>query len=161
MRIGARRLSGASADDRWRCNETPTASLRILTKWIWDAGMAGRCRSEPWMVRSGVLAFVNDVTGQPVQSDASFISILERWSFTCSVLSRAQIETHATKTQMKLIGSRAAINLLSGERVINIAKIIHIRFVLCHSAFRFTFTTLHVEEAHRREFAPTQSAKIE
>jgi hypothetical protein len=136
MRSAGRFLSGGSADDSWRCRETPRTHLRISTEWIRDRDMTGCCGIEPCIVSSGILAFGNAVSGQPMQSDKSIVSILEGWSFTCSVLSRAQIETHATKAQMKLIGSRAAINLLSGERVINIVRIIHIRFDLCHSGLR-------------------------
>lgn len=71
------------------------------------------------------------MSGQPRQSDASFISIgaVSR-SFECwSVLSRAQIEAHATNTHTKLIGSNAAINLLKGERVLGIVTIIHTQLV--------------------------------
>lgn len=85
-------------------------------------------------MRSRILAFGNEVSGQPLQSDASLNWIGEEtWLFTCrSMLSRAQIETQATKSHMMLIGSSAAINLLSREHVINIAQIIHMQFALGH-----------------------------
>jgi hypothetical protein len=135
MRSAGRRLSGGSADERWRCRETKaTPSSRESTESIMHGITTSVCRSEPWIVRSGILAFGKEVSGQPLQSDASFISIGEEtWPFECpSVLSRAQIETQAANSHMKLIGSTAAINLLSGKRVINIVKIIHIRFSLRH-----------------------------
>lgn len=90
-------MSGGSADDRWRCRETKaTPSAKESTESIKDG--TGVCRSEPWIVRSAILAFGKEVSGQPLQSDASFISIGEEtWSFEYhSVLSRAQIETQAT-----------------------------------------------------------------
>jgi hypothetical protein len=134
MRSAGRRLSGGSAD-RWRCRKTKArSSAKESTESTKDGVRTGVCRSEPWTVRSGILAFGKEVSGQPLQSDASFISIGEETRlFECpSVLSRAQIETQATNSHMKLIGSSAAISLLIGKHVINIAKIIHIHFALRH-----------------------------
>jgi hypothetical protein len=53
-----------------------------------------------------------------------------RWCFAALIC--AHIETHATKSHKKVIGSNAAINLLSGKRDINTAKIIHIQSTLSH-----------------------------
>jgi hypothetical protein len=133
MRSADRRLSGGSADDRWRCRETKaTSSAKESTERIKDGGATGVCRSETWIVRSGILALGKEVSGQPLQSDASFIAVGEEtWLFECpSVLSRAQIETQATNIHIKLIGSSAAINLLSRKHVIDIVKIIHIQVPL-------------------------------
>jgi len=56
------------------------------------------------------------------------------WLFECpSVLSRAQIETQATNTHVKLSGSIAAISLLNERHVINIVKIIPVKVPLRHS----------------------------
>ena len=90
------------------------------------------CRSELWVVRSGNVAFGKEVSGQPLQSDSSSISIGElNWlRERPSELSRAQIERHATNTHIKHIGSNAASNLLSGRHVPDIAKIIHIQLAL-------------------------------
>lgn len=96
-----------------------------------EPGAIGRCRSGPWAVPSGILAFGNEVIGHPAHPDASRTFTTEDWVSACSALSRSQIETHATKIHMKLIGSNAAINLLNGG--VNIPNIIHSGFVLCHS----------------------------
>jgi hypothetical protein len=52
------------------------------------------------------------------------------WCF--AALTCAQIETQATNSHKNVIGSNAAINLLSGKRDINTAKIIHIQSALSH-----------------------------
>lgn len=135
MRSAGRRLSGGSADESWRCRKTKATSAKGSSESIKDGIRTGVCGSGPWIVRSGILAFGKEVSGQPLQSDASCISICEETRlFECpSILSRAQIEMQATNSHMKLIGSSAAINLLTGKHVINISKIIHIQFALRHS----------------------------
>lgn len=126
MRRAGRRLSGGSARIGRRCLETNSNLLtETLRERIENVSETAGRRSEPWIVRSGILDFGTAVTGQALHSDESLISEVVVRLFTHSVLSRAQIETHATNSQVKLIGSRAAINFLSGKQVINIAKIVH------------------------------------
>ena len=136
MRRVKRRSSGGSADERSPRREAkPTASASESTDWMRDATRTGACRSEPLSVRSGVVAFGSEATGQPLQSEAASISIGETRLFERpSALSRAHIETQATNSQMKLIGSSVAIIRLCGKRVINIAKIIHSGYALRHSS---------------------------
>jgi hypothetical protein len=131
MRSAGRRLSGRSLVDLWCCRETTTTPL-LQTEMATnkDSSAIGRCRSGPWAERSGILAFGNNVIGQPAHPDASRTFTTENWVSECSALSRSQIETHATKIHMKLIGSKAAINLLNGG--VNIPNIIHSGFVLRH-----------------------------
>jgi hypothetical protein len=84
-------------------------------------------------VRSGPVTS-GKASGQPSQLAAVSMSIDEDgmgwWCF--AALDCAQIETQATNNHKKVIGSNAAINLLSGKRDINTAKIIHIQFALSH-----------------------------
>ena len=71
MRSAGRRSSGRSVADRGRCRETSTTPLLRTEMGINKDGSAiGRCRSRPWAVRSGILAFGNEVIGQPLHSDA-------------------------------------------------------------------------------------------
>lgn len=137
MRSAGRRLNGWSADERWRCRETnATSSAKESTEAIRKGDPTGVCRSTPWIVRSGILALGKEVSGHPLQSDASLISLdAETDSFEQPfALSRAQIETQAPNIHMKPIGSSAAINLLGLRRVIDIVKIIHIRFAFRQSS---------------------------
>lgn len=74
--------------------------------------------------------------GQPSESGAYAILNDERdvWHSYFSAHSQEQYKTQATNNHTKLTGNKAAINLLSGKRIINIVGIIHASIDLCHSS---------------------------
>src|SRR6185295_5305738 len=116
MRRAGRRSSGGLTEAIRRCCETNAAPLVTeSTGNIAQETRTGVCRSDGWIVRSGIMAFGTGVNGQPWQSDASLISVgsVTELCPSPSVLSRTQIETQATNIQRKLSGSTVAINFLS------------------------------------------------
>jgi hypothetical protein len=134
MRRVGRRLSGGSTKEGWRCEGSKvTLSDKELSERVSGGRANGVCKSSLNVVRSGPVAS-GKASGQPSQSAAVSMAIDEdRMGWWCFVaLARAQIETQATNSHKKVIGSNAAINLLSGKRDINTAKIIHIHSALSH-----------------------------
>jgi len=82
------------------------------------------------------MAFGTAVSGHPLQSDESSISVdAQIGLLACSAApSRAQIETHATSSHTKLIGSKQAMSFLSKTRVKNIFAMIAVEFDSRHWA---------------------------
>lgn len=135
MRRIGRRLSGGSTKDHRRYLESKAASrIKELTEDVRGTRTGVACKYSLKAARSGTVALGKEAIGQPSQSISPVISIDEEtvsW-LCCSALSRVQIETQATNSHKKLTGRNVAINLLSGKRDINTAKIIQIRFALSH-----------------------------
>jgi hypothetical protein len=134
MRRVGRRLSGGSTKEGWRCGGSKiTLSVKELSEDVPGGRANGVCKSSLNVVRSGPFAS-GKASGQPSQSAALSMSIdEERMGWWCfAALTCAQIEIQATNSHKKVIGSNAAINLLSEKRDINTAKIIHIHSASSH-----------------------------
>jgi hypothetical protein len=134
MRRVGRRLSGGSRKEGWRYSGLKVIlSVKEFSEGVSGGRVNGVCKSSLNVVRSGPVAS-GKASGQPSQSLAVSMSIdKERMGWWCfAALSCAQIDTQATNSHKKVIGSNAAINLLSGKRDINTAKIIHIQFALSY-----------------------------
>jgi len=82
----------------------------------------GSWTSKALIARSGIIALGTAVSGQPLQSDESSISVDEQIELlACSAApSREQIETHATSSHTKLTGSKQAMSFLGKTRAKNI-----------------------------------------
>lgn len=128
MRRIGRRLSGGSTKDDWRYLESKAASsVKELTEGVTRGTANSACKYSLNVARSGVVALGKEASGQSSQSGSPCTSIDEETiGWLCfSALTRVQIEMQATNSHKKLTGRNAAINLLSGKRDINTAKIIH------------------------------------
>jgi len=74
------------------------------------------------IARSGIIAFGTAVSGQPLQSGESSISVDQQIGLlACGAApSRAQIQTHATSSHKEVIGSKQAMSFLSKTGAKNI-----------------------------------------
>ena len=135
MRSVGRSSRGGFAKDCWPYRQLTILSLKESTGGIETEIICEGCKLKITVPRSGAAAFGKEVSGQPSQSGALFMSIDEEVvsGLEVSALSLAQIETQATNNHKKHIGSSAAMALLISERLINIIKIIHTLSALRYS----------------------------
>lgn len=139
MRSAGRRASGGAAEGGQRAGGTEGAPpAGEVIRRIEGAASGGVCELNLSSVRSGPVASGKEVTGHSPQSGVPFTSIastceeIAGWSCV-SAASCSQIRTQAANTHRKLTGSAAAVSLLSGKRIIDIAvKIIPLPFAFLH-----------------------------